>query len=246
MAHEGESDHTHRPCEGAQYEWLGFFLGVLFHPPLKLAPKDAHQFAAALNEFYDIDLVNLESDTWIFTSTRYEFEVKITQAHLELQSSRPTEKLERYEIHYKRVLERFGEHFSPQVILASKATIPGLLDIDGDARTFLAQHVFRLLETRLDPFERPLHLLGMRAFFPAVDVVDDEENKTTIDWDVDVRIESAMADPRKLYVRAEATWGEPAPWDDESLQKLFGRLSIVSDYISTTINGFLRYEDTSE
>ena len=243
MANDGGGAPTDRPTEGAKFEWLGLYLGVHFHPPIKLASRDAHEFAAAINEFYEIDHVNLESDGWSFLSSRHDFRIAVTQSQLELHSDIPGQKQERYEVHYRRVLRCFEERFDPQIILASKAMIRGLLPIDGDARAFLAEHVFKISQARLDPLKRPIHLLGMRIFFPAYQTVEDGEAHEGSDWDVDVRLESWVNDPRKLFMEADANWKAPTEWNDEFLEHVVGRLSTVSEYVQKTILGFLQYEN---
>ncbi len=243
MANDSGHTPTNRPREGADYEWLGFHLGVHFHPQIKLTSKDAHEFSAALTDHFEIDHVNIESDGWTLSSSRHGFRVAVTQSQLELHCDTPGERQERYEVYYRRVLGSFEERFHPQIILASKAMIRGLLDIDGDSRIFLAEYVFKISPTRLDPLKRPVHTLGMRLFFPSYRVETEAGNEEGSDWDVDVRLESWMSDPRRLFVEADATWDQPQAWNDESLEGVFGRLSTVSDYVKTTIRGFLTYEN---
>lgn len=243
MSDEREPPTTDRPTPDADFEWLGFHLGVHFHPQIKLTARDAHEFSAELTDHCEIDHVNLESDGWTLTSTRHSFRVAITQSQLELHCTSPEERQERYDVYYRRVVGCFENRFHPQIVLASKAMVHGLMDIDGDARTFLARHVFRISPTRLDPLDRPIHALGMRLFFPSFRMEQEDGEQSGCDWDVDVRLESWMADPRKLFVEADASWDEPKPWNEESLEDVFGRLQTVSEYVKTTIRGFLTFQD---
>jgi len=246
MSTEGEHAPSNRLPADAQYAWLGFYFGVHFHQPIKLTSKDGHALAAEFNKHWEIDQVNLKSDTWTFVSSREGFRIVITEGQLELHSDLPGQKQERYDVHFQTVLCCFEQQFHPQIILGSKAMVCGLLDIDGDARTFLAQSVLRVSQTRLDPLTRPIHLLGLRIYFPAYEVAGGGEGKKGSDWDVDVRLESYMSDPRKLFVRADATWKEPKPWDTKSIEEVVGRLSVVSDYVGLEIRRFLEHENHTQ
>lgn len=252
MNDDNGASPTHRPPDDAKFEWLGFHLGVHFHPQIKLTAKDAHEFSASLSDYLEIDQVNLESDTWTLRSNRYSCQVVVTQSQLELHCEIPEEQQERYDVYYRRVLGCFEGPFQPQILLASKAMVHGLMDIEGDSRTFLAQHVLRLSPSRLDTIDRPIHALGIRLFFPSYaeegDTVEGEgnEHNRACDWDVDVRVESWISDPRKLWVEADATWDKPRQWDEDALEEVYGRLQTVSDFVKTTLRGFLTFVDDDQ
>jgi len=83
----------------------------------------------------------------------------------------------------------------------------------------------------------------MRLFFPSYKIEDEGGDEEGSDWDVDVRLESWVGDPGKLFVEADATWDQPQPWNEESLDAVCGRLGAVSRYVTTAIRGFLTYEE---
>jgi len=249
MANDSGDAPTHRPREDVEYEWLGFSFGLHFHPPIKLTAKDAHEFSAAVTERFEIDYANIESDGWTLSSSRHGFRVTVTQSQLELHCEPPEERQERYEVYYQRIVNCFEERFHPQVVLASKAAIRGLLDMDGDSRLFLTQQVLKMSSERLDLLQRPVHGLGLRLFFPSFRTKDEVDGERSCDWDLDVRLESWLPDPRKLFVEADATWGQPEPWNEKCLEAVFGRLGTVSEYVKKEIRGFLMYNrnhDTEE
>jgi len=249
MDHSDDATPTHRPLPDAEYRWLGFHLGVNFHPQIRLAQKDGHEFAAALTEYFDLDNVKTESDSWLLTSRRHRLVVNVGQSQLELHCEGPEKPQERYDVYFQKLIACFEGRFHPQIILASKAMIHGLLDIDGDARVFLAEHLLRLSSERLDPLKRPVHGVGLRLFFPAYEVKEPEgegSKENQADWQVDVRIESWMNDPRKLFVEADAAWAEPQPWNERSIEAVGSRLSTVSEYVKTAIHRFVTYQDDSE
>ena len=249
MADDSGHLPTDRPVQDADFEWLGFYLGVHFHPQIALTSRDAYEFARAVSDYYEIDNVNIESDAWTLLSSRHDFRIAVTHSQVELHGEALGKKQERYEVYYRTVVGCFEEHFGPEFLLASKAMVRGLLEIDGDSRTFLASHVFRMSPTRLDPLGRPLHLLGMRMFFPAYRIANesDDQNVEALeegsDWDVDVRLESWTEDPRKLFVEADASWKQLAKWDDKTLEDVFARLGTVSHYVRTTLLDFLQHEN---
>ena len=248
MADDSGHVPTDRPVKDAGFEWLGFHLGVHFHPQIALPSKDAYELAAAISDYYEIDMVNTESDAWTLLSSRHGFQIAVAHSQVELHGETLGKKQERYEVHYRTVLGCFERQFTPDIVLASKAMVRGLLEIDGDSRTFLAAHVFRMSEDRLDPLKRPLHVLGMRMVFPAyhrIAVEPEEpnggESEEGSDWDVEVKLESWAEDPRKLYVEADASWKQLVPWNDESLEEVFGRLGTVSNYVRTELLEFLQH-----
>jgi len=96
---------------------------------------------------------------------------------------------------------------------------------------------------RLDPMGRPLHVLGMRLFFPPYiekDKTDQSKNRVT-DWGVDVKLESWIEDPGKLFVEVNGHWHRPEKWDDKSVESVVGRLQVLADYLRNRVIPFLAH-----
>jgi len=112
--------------------------------------------------------------------------------------------------------------------------IHGTIPINGDARTFLAQHVMSIDPDRVDRFGRPIHLVGLRFFFPPFRHKGKKGKAAVANWQVNVKAESLLEDPSKLYLEADADWSEPEDWSDEATANLVKQLGIVSSYLEET------------
>lgn len=116
-----------------------------------------------------------------------------------------------------------------------------LFDIVGDSRDFLAQHVMRINPDRFGPLKRPIQLLGMRIAFPPYKIEWEEEDETKVDqadWLLELKVESWIADPGKLYVEADASWPDPKQWDSGTTTTLVNRLQELTTYL-TKVRDFL-------
>jgi len=227
---------------------LAYFLGLSFHPNIKLDSKNGLEFATALSDYIEPKNVSLESNQWSFSSAKGELRIVIQHSGLRLQAERPSHSLEWYEDRYATVLKRCQEQFSPQMVLESKAMIRGLVQINGDAREFLRCHIMNMDPSRLDPMQRPLHILGVRMFFPPFikkDIADESKSQVT-DWGVNVKLESWIEDPSKLFVEVDGHWPRPQKWEDESVDNVVGRLQILIDYSQDRVIPFLGYSSEED
>jgi hypothetical protein len=127
----------------------------------------------------------------------------------------------------------------PKVVLQSGALTRFTLGLDTDARTFLAQRKLRLDKGAMEPFGRPVHVIGLRLFFPPVAAREGAEAR---DWQVNVKIESLAKDPMQLFIEADAHWNQPMPWDEQALSKIVERADIVHTFVRTNVLSFLRHE----
>ena len=57
----------------------------------------------------------------------------------------------------------------------------------------------------------------------------------TVDWHIEAKAESLMADPTKLYLETTTLWQKPAQWDDKTTQTHLNRLQEVSDFLQTNL-----------
>lgn len=243
---ESEHETTDRPEVNAKIQALGYALSVRFHPEIKLDRKRGHQFAAALADYVNLETNEFESHKWTFCeplpgdpTCRFIITVSPNILRMDVRSQNPSQ--DWVDARFGWVLDKFREIFRPQVLLQSEATVRGTLPIDGDARTFLAIHVMGMKPDRVDSFGRPLHLLGLKFFFPPYMKKRKEgEEPQVTDWHVGVRAESWMEDPSKLFLEAEATWIEAHSWKKEISTELTKHLETVKDYLEKNVMQFLQ------
>jgi hypothetical protein len=244
-----------RLSDDAKIDTRGYAMNVTFHPEIRLETKRGHDFAKTLSEIFVATQTEFKSDHWQFVlpqgSTPNCFmSVEVEPANLQFLVSSPEYSQEWYETKFAMLLRRFHEFFKPMMILQSSTMMHGLLPVEGDARSYLALQIGNMDPARVQhPFGRPIQLLGLRFFFPPFKVKKVEpgkgKNKKTTeaitDWQVNVRIESLLEDPTKLFIQAEADWIMPSKWDDEREKKVLAQLDTVADFMATNIVGFLRH-----
>jgi len=240
---------TNKPAPDAKLERWGYFMKLQFHPEIRLDKKRGFEFAQQLVPFFDAQSSELKADRWVFkqplgTSPDCFLSIIVSQKELQMHGSNPMSKTEIYETKYKKLLEVFEEFFKPEMILSSSAMVNGSLRIDGDARLFLAQHVMKIDPARNDAFGRPIHLVGIRFFFPPFRKkgAKKKEKNDIVEWQVDVKAESFIEDPTLLFLEADADWVKPRPWDSEAVEEEIQRLGIVSGYLETNVLAFLQHE----
>lgn len=232
---------TNLPSKGARVEPLGYFMAVSFHPKIRLDKKSAFNLAGTLSDYIDTHNVQLESNQWTFRSVKDTLEIVLTSRALQLHAVKPVHKRGWYEGRYMTVLKRLEELSKPELILESKAMIRGLLQIDGDARNFLGFHVMNMHPQRLEPMGRPLHVLGIRMFFPPYLVNNQQQasQRQVTEWGVNVKLESWIEDTSKLFVEADASWPRPGRWGGSSLDEVAARLTTLEGFLDTHVVPFL-------
>jgi hypothetical protein len=242
---EDESNLTHMPASSG-LEYLLYGLSAAFLPEINIHRKAGLQFATDLAEFLESDSVRIESGQWIFdcTSGVDRSELVITDSGIRLRIVRPQRNPESYEGRFRSILDTFAERFSPSVMTSSNARVHAWWPVLGDSRVFLGGHLFRIEPSRiLEPIGRPVHLLGMRMLFPAYEEQDEEGGATSrsVDWEVDVKVESAITDPSKLYLEVDGSWDSPAVWSESSVSKAADRLRTVVGFVKNELARFLRH-----
>jgi hypothetical protein len=235
---------TNLPKPSAKIDARGYAIFLRFHPEIKLDKKRGFQFAGALSDYLNIEKNEFESHKWTFLESlagepASRFVITVSPNSIRLDIRFPTQGQEWVETRFGHVLAKFREIFRPEFLLQSEAMVRGALPIDGDARAFLSSNVMRMRPDRVDPFGRPIHLMGVRFFFPPfVNKKEGEESHVT-DWSVAVRAESLMEDPSKLFLEAEATWIEATPLDEGAASQLIEHLSTVKGYLENNVMKFL-------
>jgi len=225
---------------------VGYHLRVAFHPSVRLEAKRGWDFGKALAEFIEPNKSDLKGEAWFFTqpqgpSPNSFLSVTVQPSDIQLHASYPIHGREWYEARYGMLLRRFAEFFKPELILESSAMIRGNLPINGDARTFLAEHVMNMDPSRTDPFGRPIHLLGLRFFFPPFRQKGKKGKDAITNWQVNVKAESLLEDPSKLYLEADADWPTPSAWNDNAVSHILEQLDTVGGYLEKNVVAFLQH-----
>ena len=179
-----EHEPTDLPVPGAAIEPLGYVLGVQFHEPLKLIRQRRMEFGAKLAAYFDARGVELQDRSWTFSqplgdSAAGLFRVVIQEQAVTLEARLPTNPLEWFEHRYEFILNEFQETFKPAFLITSTAKILATIQIDGDARSFLLQHVANMPVKRLEALHRPIHIVGLRLAMPAFELQEPPKPKGT-------------------------------------------------------------------
>jgi hypothetical protein len=254
-----EHEPTHLPEADCQLQPVGYAIGVQFHEPLKLIPQKGLEFAAKLADYVDPRGVVVKDDAWVFTqplgdSAAGFLQAVVRPAIVTLDAQFPTSSLEWLETRYTAILSQFRKTFHPTWLPASSAKVCGTLQIDGDARAFLCEHLTKMSD-RLGPLDRPLHLFGIRIALPAFELLGPPSKGKkrpgkvikSSDWSVEVKVESFFPDPTKLYLEATGQWQDQTPksWSEAAIADAVGHLAIVSQYMKEHLIPFLTTEPGS-
>ncbi|MGD0382134.1 MAG: hypothetical protein ABSA77_01345 [Thermoguttaceae bacterium] len=249
MSENGSSEleHTDRPKPGAKKESLAVFLGVDFYRGIRLDRKIGLEFASIITDFMPTENVSISDNRLVIKTPANDFEVHISQTSIQLVQKDLSKGQEFFEKRFQVILNRFSERFSPEMILSSKAMIRALIEIDGDARSFIGFHLMRLNPETLTLMKRPLHLFGLRLFFPPFEVEQSESEKQPghesaikpEDWSADVKIESWIENPSKLFLEVDGRWDEPKVWNNESVEEVWSRVATVDQFIDKNLAPYL-------
>jgi len=242
MADENPISHD----EELPLDWKRYCLRVDFYPPIKLERRDGLKFAEDISEYVELESVQPGVSEWNMAggATCDGMHFKIGKHSIVLDAIEPPNNLKWYEHRFEPVLSAFGEVFSPQVALRRNAIVTSLVDLPEslDARSFLGGWVMHMHPNKLAPIERPLHVLGVRLFFPPFEEDGGEQpgQTRTIDWSVNVRVESCINDPGKLFLEANADWSEPIPWNGDLVKRAVQCLDEAQTFMSDKVVKFLR------
>lgn len=97
-----------------------------------------------------------------------------------------------------------------------------------DSRTYLSKSLLRLEEENLAAFDRQPHGLGVRVFFPA-------EKEDPVEFDV--KIESFLRDPSRLFFQVHARFLQSAPVKDPKVA--VGSLRRTKEFLEKKVFAFL-------
>jgi hypothetical protein len=219
---------THRPLPDCTFDPLGYILGVQFQAPVKLVRQGGMEFGKKLSEHIEPHGVELQDNAWTFSQPL---------------GDRPGGLLE---TRYEFILDEFRKTFKPAYVIATMAKVVGTVEVDGDARRFLFEHVAHIPELRLEALGRPVHIVGIRLGMPAFQAAEPPKGKRKkpkiieTKWLVETRAESLGADIRKLYLEAAGQWPlEPKEWNAAATKEVVARLGTVKSYLIERLLPFL-------
>jgi hypothetical protein len=239
---------THRPVVGAELEHRGYTFGAKFHPSINLN-KGGYNFAAAISEYMEARSVVLEPGRWVLSqplgsNADGALQLILTPDSVQFDVVFPTHRMDWIGDRCKMVLEVFTEVFKPKLALLSFAKVAGTMPIDGDARQFLVKHVTALDPNHFSVLKRPIQAFGIRIVCPPFKKIVKKGKKSKVaeevHWQVDVKAESLLDDPTKLYLEAEAQWPVPGDWGEHMIKEVVGHLKIAWEYLSTDVMQFLQ------
>jgi hypothetical protein len=241
MSSEEEKSPTNLPADNATINWLSYHLRVDFHPPIRMSRKAGHEFAPKIYSALEAGSTQIEDDEWKFRGAgQYSgMQVAVSKNSIIMSVVEPLSGQEWYEERFAEILAALAKQYPPQMVLFSGSMINGLLDIEGDARVFLGGNLMLMHPKRLEPFDKELYILGVRLYFPSADKKLDE-GRDDDEWAVDVKVESWIEDPTKLYLEADADWETAVPWTKDSPRQLADHLQTVSEFMQRRLLAFLR------
>ena len=243
---------TNQILESPEFRPTGYTVAAQFHEPLKLLPQKGFEFAAKLTDFVDPRGVMLKEDAWVFAQPLGESALGFLRAVIQpntitLEANGATYVMEYFETRCRFVLEEFQRNFLPTWLPASMAKVSGTLDVDGDARAVLCEHLTKLSD-RVQILGRPIQLFGIRFAMPPFEARDQSSGRgrgkliASEDWSAELRAESLFADPGKLYLEATGSWVLPTPkrWNEGTIEEVIQHLGKVSTYLREHLIPFLR------
>jgi hypothetical protein len=251
---ETDPKPTNRPKADAELEPRAYALAANFYPAIGLS-KGGYKFAGEISEYLEARSVTLEANQWTFsqplgTAAGGLLQLIVTPTAIQFDIPNPTHRIEWIADRCRMVLEVFGETFKPKMVLGSAVKVVGTIQVDGDAREFLAKHVSALDPKRLTMLKRPIHLYGIRIFCPPYQKVVTKGKKSTknvpVPWQVNIKAESLLEDATKLYLEADAQWPGAAEWAEPKIQEKVGNFKLVRDYLENDVMEFLQSTATGE
>lgn len=263
---EPEHEPTHRPVPESDLQPLVYALSAQFHPPIKLDRTKGMEFAPKLSSAIDARDVTFEESKWTFSQpmgsiAAGRFSVNVSDTQIAIEASFPSDNEEVFENRSRVIFSEFHKFFRPDLLLSSGALVRATLQIDGDAREFLARYVTKFDKAKLRAMGRPIHLFGIRLFMPPFVLEKQTTQKPTpkgkprkrptktvetTDWMVDVKAESLLDDTSKLFLEADSRWEAPEAWEAKATGRIVDRLGTVSGFLRNNFIRFLTNETESK
>jgi len=244
---KGKPKPTNLPVAGSIVDVRFYRLELKFHPDIRLEKRQRGcAFATELCELLSLERNAFESHQWEFWeplggTTESYFKITIVPDGITLEAvpaaTTATEWIER---RFEFVLDRFFRTLKPKLALQSSATVHGILPVDGDARKFLAEHLMNMETSRVGPFGRPIHVLGLRFVFPPFEKKAEDGKPHLTNWLGEARVESLTEDPSKLFLLVQGDWPEGKLWQEDGAQEAVNHLATTLDYLKSCVTLFVQ------
>jgi hypothetical protein len=248
MSTDPNPEPTHRPVPDATLAPLSYNMRVAFAPAIRVEPNKGWEFGKKLSEIMEPSLSDLKGEKWqyqqpIGASPNSFLTVIVQSSEIIMNLTYPPPLMTKgwFEDRFALLLKRFHEVFAPKMVLESSTMINGSLPIDGDARTFLATHVMHINPKKTEVFGRPILLVGLRFFFPPFKKKGRKGKEEVTNWQVDVKAESLLENPSRLYLEAHGNWPIPVVWSDDACEEIVKQLAVVDEYMSSDVIAFLQH-----
>jgi hypothetical protein len=245
-----EHEPTHLP-KPETIRYIGYSIGLQFHPPLKLAQPAGWEFVKSVAALIDPREAKITDSIWEISQPLGDggdFRITVVGEAIHVVATNPSTPLEWFETRVPLILEEFHSRFHPKLLLQSGATTAAILDVDGDSRQFLARDVMKMDQCRLSPFSRPIQLVGLRLAMPPYHLKQQPTAKgkkakskivSSAEWGVEVKGESYGMDPSKLFLEVSGSWPLGTQWDNPATQAAVGRLNTVKEFLKAKLLPFL-------
>lgn len=219
--------------ENPTFNWLSYSLTTEFYPELRIRRNAGLEFAQKIADWIEPENVRTEGSEWriLGGSSCDGIEIRVGKRGLSISVQSPTNVLDWYEQRFRQVLVQFKEMFEPSVALSGTAAVRCLIPINDDARSFLGGYIMLMDPNKFDIIDRPLHLLGLRLYFPPCEEAV---------WGVNVRVESAIYDTNCIYIESEGGWDSTVEWNGEFSNEFPSRIGVVKQFIQTRLLPYLR------
>jgi hypothetical protein len=194
---------------------IHFGVGCVFTPQPVLDAAHALQFQQALaKEGLTFNSANAVPNAIILGRAAPPLEVRVQQpgppvGQLAVVSAHPQGTLDEFVDEAKMVLAAFGATWPGQLqVIGRDVTLRSLYDVAGEhAFKYLWEERLKRREEELSAFGRSVLGGGLRLVIPPSDIRSGEPN-------IEVKIESFLANPKKLFVELQMQWPRPESMAD--------------------------------
>ena len=181
--------------------------------PTQIEDKKARIIFDKISDTHNITSFNLIPGEGIIMGTKKEREVinyKLMKDRLILIYEFCDKSLNYYIELVNDMLKTFTNTTNSSLFIMHNIILRKLLNIPGinDTREFIIKKMYSLDEEALKPFQRPLHMIGSRIFFPA-------KNEQEIE-SYDVKIETSMDDSRTFFIENKGIFPKPFDFTKET------------------------------
>ncbi|MFG0252654.1 MAG: hypothetical protein ACF8NJ_07280 [Phycisphaerales bacterium JB038] len=237
------TDASHRPVQGQEPVPRTYGVRFAFHPHIKLTKKAGLEFATRISDYLEPKKLDLDAHQWtlaqpVGSDPNGSLATQVTANSLSIETAFPTNAQEWFEQRFVHIIEAFADQFKPALVLEHGAIVRATVPIEGDARVFLLKSVLHMAGEQMRPLKRPIHLVGLRLFFPPFEQTTGEHTEQT-DWDIELKAESLLSDPSKLFLEVDATRATPQEWKKETPEAVVELLGEVKDYLGKHVIPFL-------